>query len=101
VLGETLEDEVLEIAASLERSSEHPLAEAIVNYAKDESIPLSEVSGFRAIPGHGVEGMVGEKKYFFGQPQTDRGKGGQGARAGGAQGRQTRRTGEDRHDLSR
>lgn len=60
------EDEVLQIAASLEKSSEHPLAEAIYNYADEEGVDLSEVSEFKAVPGHGVEGKVEKNKYFFG-----------------------------------
>lgn len=46
------------LAAALERSSEHPLAEAIVNHAKERSLVLPEVTGFAAVPGHGVEGTV-------------------------------------------
>lgn len=64
--GEFDEDEIIKIAASLEKSSEHPLAEAIYNYALEEGIELSSVSDFKAIPGHGVEGKVDSQKYFFG-----------------------------------
>lgn len=60
------EGDVLQISASLERSSEHPLAEAIYNYALEEKIGLDEVHDFKAIPGHGVEGKIGKKKYYFG-----------------------------------
>lgn len=60
------EEEIIEIAASLERSSEHPLAEAIVKYADEESIKLDEVENFMAIPGHGVVGFIGGKKYYLG-----------------------------------
>lgn len=60
------EDEVLQAAASLEKSSEHPLAEAIYSYAEEEKIDLDDVDDFKAIPGHGVEGMIAKKKYFFG-----------------------------------
>ncbi|EKD99972.1 MAG: hypothetical protein ACD_22C00126G0003 [uncultured bacterium] len=60
------EDEVLQVAASLEKQSEHPLAEAIYTYAQDEQIALSEVSAFKAIPGHGVEGTLGDSVYYFG-----------------------------------
>lgn len=60
------EDEVLEIAASLEKLSEHPLAEAIYGYAQEEGSALSEVKDFNAIPGHGVRGMVADTEYFFG-----------------------------------
>jgi Cu+-exporting ATPase len=46
------------LAAALERSSEHPLAEAIVNHAKETGVVLADVVGFSAVPGHGVEGVV-------------------------------------------
>ncbi|HCU71174.1 MAG TPA: heavy metal translocating P-type ATPase [Candidatus Moranbacteria bacterium] len=65
-LGSLEEDEILEISASLEGLSEHPLAEAIYNYAKEESIEISEVKNFKAIPGHGVEGMIHDTIYYFG-----------------------------------
>ncbi len=60
------EDEIMMIAGSLEKSSEHPLAEAIYNYANEESIDLNDVDNFKAIPGHGVEGTINQVKYFFG-----------------------------------
>jgi Cu+-exporting ATPase len=60
------EDEVIRIVASLEKSSEHPLAEAVCGYADEESIKFDEVTGFQAIPGHGVKGEVSGTGYFFG-----------------------------------
>ncbi|TSC93811.1 MAG: Cu2+-exporting ATPase [Candidatus Berkelbacteria bacterium Licking1014_85] len=57
---------VLQIAGSLEKSSEHPLAEAIVNFAKEKNIALKKVTDFQAIPGHGIEGKINNDKYFFG-----------------------------------
>ena len=60
------EKELLQIAASLEKQSEHPLAEAIYTHAQDENISFSEVSAFKAIPGHGVEGVIGNMTYYFG-----------------------------------
>ncbi len=60
------EDEVLEISASLEKLSEHPLAEAIYTYANEEGLSLREVDGFEAIPGHGVKGRVDNVEYYFG-----------------------------------
>ena len=50
--------EFYRLAAALERSSEHPLAEAIVNYANENNLVMGDVEGFEAIPGHGVEGIV-------------------------------------------
>ncbi len=60
------EDEILAISASLEKLSEHPLAEAIYTYANEESISLEEVKDFSAIPGHGVKGFIDGKEYYFG-----------------------------------
>lgn len=53
----TIED-VAVLAAALERKSEHPLAEAIVEYAEKRHLPVPEVSDFKAVFGRGVEGMV-------------------------------------------
>ncbi len=60
------EDETLRIAASLERSSEHPLAEAIYSYADHKQVSLSEVQEFTALPGKGVRGTVEGTPYIFG-----------------------------------
>ncbi|MDP2656041.1 MAG: heavy metal translocating P-type ATPase [bacterium] len=65
-VGISDEEEIVTIAASLEKLSEHPLAEAIVQHTEEEDISLDEVKNFRAIPGHGVEGVVNNKKYYFG-----------------------------------
>ncbi len=51
-------ERLLWLAASVERSSEHPLARAIVIAAEEKGVPLAEVSGFRATAGGGVEGQV-------------------------------------------
>ncbi len=63
------ENNVLEIAASLEKQSEHPLAEAIYSHATEKNISLSEVDGFEAIPGFGVSGNIGNTTYYFGKPK--------------------------------
>lgn len=60
------EDEIMAIAASLEKLSEHPLAEAIYTYAKEEGIDLEEVQNFNSIPGHGVQGDIHGTTYYFG-----------------------------------
>jgi Cu+-exporting ATPase len=52
------EQEVLGLAASLERASEHPLAEAVVRGAEQKGLTLAPVSGFRSITGAGVTGVV-------------------------------------------
>lgn len=60
------ERKVLQIAAALERSSEHPLAESIVAYADEEKIKRTEINNFSAIPGHGVQASINGKVYFMG-----------------------------------
>ncbi|MFA6097300.1 MAG: heavy metal translocating P-type ATPase [Candidatus Paceibacterota bacterium] len=60
------EDDIIAIAGGLEKLSEHPLAEAIIKYSEEESIKLSEVRDFKAIPGHGVEGKAGDVMYYLG-----------------------------------
>ena len=65
-LGEYDEDDVLRIAASIERVSEHPLAEAIYRYADEEGIKLQEIEDFEAIPGHGVKATIESVTYYFG-----------------------------------
>jgi Cu+-exporting ATPase len=63
---DTTEKEVLEIAASLEEPSEHPLSEAILVKAKEQKIKLHSVENFQAIAGFGIEGIINEKKYLAG-----------------------------------
>lgn len=65
-LGSLDEDGVLEIAASIEKQSEHPLAEAIYTHAQEESIKFQEVTNFKAIPGHGVQAEINGNVYYFG-----------------------------------
>ena len=60
------EGEVLRLAATLERGSEHPLAEAIVKGAQERGIALAEASDFEAITGKGVVGIVDGKKIMLG-----------------------------------
>src|SRR3989338_7947161 len=60
------QDELLQLAASLEQGSEHPLAESIVNHTKVKGLVLSSSEGFKAIPGHGIEASIHAKKYFLG-----------------------------------
>jgi len=60
------ENLILQIAASVEKNSEHPLAQAIVNKAKEKKINLSEVKNFQALPGHGVWAELKNKKILFG-----------------------------------
>jgi len=57
---------ILRLTASIEKGSEHSLAEAIVKKAEEEKLTLSPVEGFRAIPGHGIEGIIEGKRAIFG-----------------------------------
>ncbi|MFH1956394.1 MAG: heavy metal translocating P-type ATPase [Patescibacteria group bacterium] len=66
VRDEISENSILQIAASVEKNSEHPLAQAIVNKAKEEKVNFSEVKNFQAIPGYGVTADLENKKILFG-----------------------------------
>lgn len=55
---ESGQEELLRVAASLEQKSEHPLARAICERAKEEGIVLAEAADFQALPGWGVEGVI-------------------------------------------
>jgi len=69
-LRETPQGRVLEIAASLERLSEHPLARAIVEHASGaHPAPAPEVERFRAIPGAGVRAEIEGRLFFVGRPE--------------------------------
>jgi len=59
-------DEVLRLAAALERGSEHPLAAAIVRAADEKTLPATAASDFRSIPGKGVTGTVEGKAVALG-----------------------------------
>lgn len=65
-VGAMDEDEILAISASLEKLSEHPLAEAIYTYADEEGVDLDEVHNFNAIPGRGVQGEIDGVTYYVG-----------------------------------
>lgn len=62
----TNEEELLKVAAALEKGSEHPLAEAVLKYAGEKQIPVPAVQDFRAIFGRGVSGTVDGKHYLAG-----------------------------------
>lgn len=63
------EDELLQLAASLERSSEHPLAAAIVRGAEQKSLTLAPVSNFQSVTGMGVRGMVNGRRVAVGNAE--------------------------------
>ena len=62
----TTENDVLQFAASLDALSEHPLAVAIVNHAKQKNLSVKAVSGFESITGQGVLGQIDGKTALIG-----------------------------------
>lgn len=66
VAGKQSEDDILQLAASLESGSEHPLALAIVESAQEKGLELGKVSNFNAIAGHGVQAEVDGNQLLFG-----------------------------------
>jgi Cu+-exporting ATPase len=60
------EQSVLRWAASIESGSEHPLAAAILNAAKEQQLQLEKVTAFEAITGHGITGEIAEQTVYFG-----------------------------------
>lgn len=60
------ENEILDFAGSIEKGSEHSLAECIVTYTESKSAQNLPVDKFKAIPGHGVEAIVSGKRIAFG-----------------------------------
>jgi len=60
------EDELLRWVASAEQSSEHPLAQAVVDKARAQNLALEAVEGFEAIPGHGLKANVAGKYLLVG-----------------------------------
>lgn len=65
-LSEYSEADILQIAASIERQSEHPLAEAIYRHTEAAGVGLQEVAEFGAIPGYGVRASISGNEYYFG-----------------------------------
>ncbi len=68
VLSDISEEKLISILASLEKKSEHPLANAVVNYAASKNISLMEVKDFQAIQGKGIQGSIDGIEYFIGSP---------------------------------
>ena len=58
--------QLLKLAASVERNSEHPLGEAVVRYAQSQEVSLTDVQDFEAVAGSGVRGVVGGKSIALG-----------------------------------
>lgn len=71
-LSEMNDEEFISIIASLEKKSEHPIANAIVKYAEENRINFSEVSDFESMQGRGLKGCVGGREYFVGNTKLIR-----------------------------
>ncbi len=65
-LADLSEDDVLQLAASIESGSEHPLAAAILACAEQKQLKLTKVTQFAASAGHGVSGQIDDKQLLFG-----------------------------------
>lgn len=75
VLSFTDENELLEISYSLESLSEHPLSNAITDYAKEKNVNKKECSSFKALPGFGLEGIIDGETCFGGNEKLMKEKG--------------------------
>ncbi|UIF33620.1 heavy metal translocating P-type ATPase [Staphylococcus aureus] len=60
------DNQTLQLLATAEKDSEHPLAEAIVNYAKEKQLILTETTTFKAVPGHGIEATIDHHHILVG-----------------------------------
>jgi len=67
-------DKLLRAAYALEAKSEHPLAKAVVAYAKEQGLPLEEVDDFAALPGNGLSAVQNGTQLFAGNLSFVRGK---------------------------
>lgn len=66
VFNDISDDKFLELAASIEKPSEHPLAEAIISKAEQDNIPIKDVEEFQAVSGRGIYAKVNGKEYNAG-----------------------------------
>ncbi len=73
-IGEMSEDELLRLAASIEKNSEHPLGESIVAEAGNRSLKLAEPDQFESETGHGVQGVVSGQYVMIGNLKMMAGK---------------------------
>jgi Cu2+-exporting ATPase len=62
------EDELLKLSSGIEFNSEHIIAQAIVEYTQERGLDIPQASGFKAIPGKGAYGVIGEKEIYMGGP---------------------------------
>ena len=70
VIEQGSENLMLQLAASLEQGSEHPLASSIVKAAQEKELTAFEVDSFNAVSGKGVVGNINGERRFAGQWQT-------------------------------
>ena len=61
------ENEILQIAGSLESKSKHPLAEAVMQYVEESDISLMEVKKFESTIGSGIKGLINDKTFYMGK----------------------------------
>jgi heavy metal translocating P-type ATPase len=66
---ESNEKHVLELAYGLEKHSTHPLAKAIVENAKTAGVKAADISEFRSLTGAGIQGQIGQDKFYIGKPK--------------------------------
>ncbi|MPQ43515.1 heavy metal translocating P-type ATPase [Clostridium tarantellae] len=66
IVDDISEDEILTLAASGEKGSEHPLGDAIVKFANEKNLSLKNVDKFLAIPGYGIEVIIEDKNILLG-----------------------------------
>jgi Cu2+-exporting ATPase len=71
-VGNNTEETVLSLAASLEKKSEHPLAEAITRGAHEKKVDIREVIDFQSITGYGISGMIDGNKVLVGNSKLVR-----------------------------
>ena len=68
-VGKFSESQILRLAGTIEKGSEHPLALAVVNAAEAKSVGLSDPTGFEALPGLGVKAIVEGREVLLGNPE--------------------------------
>ena len=66
--GSTSATDALRIAAAVERDSEHTIAQGIVKSAEEQALSVPKADQFKAIPGYGVQAIVGGKEFYIGGP---------------------------------
>lgn len=62
-------DDLLGIAAGLELNALHPIAKAVVSYARDQNAPIVKIGDFKVIPGQGIQGGIDSKNAVIGRPE--------------------------------